>query len=119
MNRMPTPPPVMASATPAMTLASGQVNGPGRPGGPSYANPGPGNASPYPSAAPQPMRIDPSSSMMMAAEDGRFLRPWMFFAAVILIGAVIAAIVGLSGPDIPSGLAPQPAPASAPAAPAK
>jgi hypothetical protein len=50
------------------------------------------------------------------SEDPRRLKPWMFIAAVVLIGIVAAVIVGLSGPDIPDDLLPPPAPA--PAAPA-
>jgi serine/threonine protein kinase len=136
VNRMPTPPPVVASSTPAMApTGEPRTGGPGGPGGRpgnlgghrgqggrvssagGYENPD--YAGPYPSAAPQPLpssRLEPSSSMQMASEDGRFRKPWMFIAAVVIIGAMIAAIVGLSGPDIPSGLE---QPAAPPAAPAK
>ena len=48
-------------------------------------------------------------------EDRPFLRPWMVVAAILVVGAVIAAIVGLSGPDIPHPAAPPAAgPTSAP-----
>ncbi len=90
--RLPTPPPVGASA----------------PLPPSYPA--------YPTAAPEPMapsRMEPSSSMQMASEDARRIKPWMVIAAILIAGAVIAAIVGLSGPDIPAGLG-----APAPTAPA-
>lgn len=35
-----------------------------------------------------------------APEERSALRPWMVIAAILMIGAVIAAVVGLSGPDI-------------------
>lgn len=132
MNRMPTPPPVVASATPAMMAAmpaatmqptnqathQATMQAARPPAAPQQAASYPS----YPSAAPQPLpsgRMEASSSMQMASEDTRRIKPWMFIAAIIIAGAVIAAIVGLSGPNIPAGLeAPAPSAPSAPAPPA-
>jgi eukaryotic-like serine/threonine-protein kinase len=124
--RMPTPPPV-AMATPAMMPAESGLAAPMGPGptnqgypqqqaAPSYPV-APYPAPSYPAASPQHMpRVDASGSMPAHSEDPRRLKPWMFIAAVVLIGIVAAVIVGLSGPDIPDDLLPPPAPA--PAAPA-
>jgi Protein kinase domain len=54
-----------------------------------------------------------ASSMELQVEDRHAFKPWMVIAAIIVMGTVIAAIVGLSGPDITQP-APPPPPVSAP-----
>ncbi len=75
----------------------------------------------YPSAPQQHLasaRRDASGAMPVVPEDARRIKPWMVIAAIVVVGIILAAIVGLSGPDISSGLAPEPAPTVEPAAPA-
>jgi hypothetical protein len=120
MTRMPTPPPVLATATPGM-MPTGEPP----PAGPGFA-PGPPAMQPaypqanYPAAPPQLLsasRLDASGSMPAMSDEARAIKPWMVIAAIVIVGAVLAIIVGLSGPDIPSGpLPPEPTPAAAPPA---
>lgn len=54
----------------------------------------PHNGFGYPVAAARPQAHDE------VHDERSALRPWMVIAAILMIGAVIAAVVGLSGPDI-------------------
>ncbi len=73
-------------------------------------------AAPYPTA--YPVANHPARPALMdepGHDDRPFLRPWMVVAAILVLGAVIAAIVGLSGPDIGRPAEP-PAPSPTPGA---
>jgi Protein kinase domain len=71
--------------------------------------PMPAPAQPYPVLVTRP---EPSGETPL--EDARAIRPWMVIAAIVVAGAVIAAIVGLSGPHITSRPTPAPTPAAPP-----
>jgi serine/threonine protein kinase len=127
-TRLPTPAPLPGYPSPGVGVGQGQGGqggqGAGRPG----PNPGPSPRSPEPSPAyprfSAPMGSPTGSSMGSpmasvsassggfphAAEDPRHIKPWMVIAAIVVVGAVIAAVVGLSGPNIAT--APPPPPVS-------
>lgn len=59
------------------------------------AQPGNGAGFGYPLAGPPRAQLHDEP-----ADERSALRPWMVIAAILMIGAVVAAVVGLSGPDI-------------------
>jgi hypothetical protein len=77
--------------------------------GPGYLPPGAlaMGGVPYP-GAPTPWQV--KWAALAPAE-----RPWLLLVIILLLGVGTAAVIGLSGPTIEAGLAPQPLP-SAPAA---
>ena len=117
--RMPTPPPVASPDVSGVVVPAPNQMGPGQMGAPYPAQPPSAYPSAYPAASPQHMpRVDSSGPMLAHSDEARRRKPWMYIAAVVLVGVIIAVIVGLSGPDIPADILPpepvDPAPATPP-----